>query len=138
MVDAALWYGHASVLDYVLSQYVADSGDPLTCAVNGREAHDFVVAAARKQRGRGGVDQLEVLFKHGINDIHWMPEVDANATVDARRLAELERNANLPQQTPVHAAAALGNFEAVERLFKKGARPQLVFSAGRLTTRLGR
>ncbi|KAK7738423.1 hypothetical protein SLS62_011400 [Diatrype stigma] len=111
-VDAALWYGHASVLDYVLSQYVPDNGDPLTCAVDEREAHDFLIAAARRKRG--GVEQLEVLFQHDINDIHWMPEVDQNATADPRYLAELERNANLPQQTPLHAAAALGNLEVVE------------------------
>ncbi|RYP11055.1 hypothetical protein DL764_000283 [Monosporascus ibericus] len=88
------------------------------------EAHGFLKSAVRRKRG--GIEQIELLFKHGINDINWVPNFDLedpNNRFGSRDLVEMELNANLPQQTLLHVAATCGNVNAVEWLIKRGALP---------------
>ncbi|RYP41943.1 hypothetical protein DL768_010418 [Monosporascus sp. mg162] len=123
-VWSAIAFGQLPLLDYVLAQYIPDNGDPLTCSIDEAEAHEFLKSAVRKKHG--GIEQIELLFKHGINDINWVHKLDRRDPknrIGSRDLVEMELNANVPEQTPLHVAAACGNVEAVEWLIKRGALP---------------
>ncbi|KAH9885351.1 hypothetical protein F4778DRAFT_510462 [Xylariomycetidae sp. FL2044] len=120
-VEAALHYGDVSMLDYILRLYIPDNLDPSLSPINKSQAHSYLLAAAQSRRD--GVEKLELLYKYGINDFQYVPEIDISTMSDPHPLSELELTGSPPFQTPLHAAAVAGNAEVVEWLIEKGAKP---------------